>query len=200
MKKPKSKDAQIEERRNRIVELLRERKPYSQISKELGVSVGTICGDCKVIWADWRQMRVTNSDDTAMTELARLAFVIEEALKQWEISKDRKRTKLKYSAQKIGEDGNPLPTMASENGAIFWTGRRCSGGRVRGHFYVSGPGRARRRRCERLHHGRWIVRQDQRGEWDRHDADYGHQLESDAEAIHRGAEDRNYGHQHRQIA
>ena len=70
-------------------------------------SKGTISTDVKAIFEEWRQLRVSNVDDVRMTELARLLFVIEEAEAEWEKSKNRKRTKVKYSADKIDKTGKP---------------------------------------------------------------------------------------------
>lgn len=104
----KAEDFAIEERRLRIVELLREKKSYREMMGELGVAIGTIKADVDAVFAELLETRTINTEDHVLSEMSNLIWTINEAKEQWEASKGRKITEVKYSNDKIGQDGKPI--------------------------------------------------------------------------------------------
>ena len=92
--KKKAIEANIQDRRNRVSELLLDGKAYRQIAQLLDIpSLKTIHDDVHAIFAEWREERVKNADKYMLVELDRLLFVLKEAEEQWHLSKDRERTR-----------------------------------------------------------------------------------------------------------
>ena len=104
--KKKAIEANIQDRRNRVSELLLDGKAYRQIAQLLDIpSLKTVHDDVHAIFAEWREERVKNADKYMLVELDRLLFVLKEAEEQWLLSKDRERTRTTTRRNGKGEQG-----------------------------------------------------------------------------------------------
>lgn len=76
MQKPKSKQVSIEKRRDVVAANLLAGLNYRDIASGLGVSIGTVSNDVKVLMKRWREEQVNQIDDLVTVDLRRLDAAI----------------------------------------------------------------------------------------------------------------------------
>ena len=117
--KPKSKQAQIEDRRNKVAEKLLSGMTYREIAVALNVSVGTVGGDWKAILSRWVKEQVTDADARIQLQLRRTDRLINSIWKKATegdlFSIDRVRLLMDKQDKYIGIGGD-LVKLGGPNG------------------------------------------------------------------------------------
>lgn len=80
--KPRGKEAEIEQRRTAISNLLKSRVSYRDIAKVMGVSLGTVASDVKALFEQWSSEQIQNVEEQAMLDLATMNDALRAIMQQ----------------------------------------------------------------------------------------------------------------------
>jgi hypothetical protein len=92
------------QRRNKVMRLHVRGLTQTDIAARLGVSQATVCHDIRAVSKEWQESRVSDLNAAKMTELARLEWVIRQAMNAY----------LRSCQAGPDEDGNPQPPQPGD--------------------------------------------------------------------------------------